>query len=89
MLVAAHYLQEHERYKIQVLERRRIELRGQLKNTEKMLVETIDKELYKTIKSVVLREMKHEIQALRNDEKGCTDKCRLKSQVNELDLERH
>lgn len=54
-----------------------------------MLVDTIDKELFKTIKSVVLRDMKHEIQALRNDEKGCTDKCRLKGHLSELDLERH
>ena len=64
-------------------------MKGQLKNTEKLLVDKIEPELYQTIKNVILREEKHQIQLMKKDTAGCTDKCRLKNKMVECDLERH
>ncbi len=33
--------------------------------------------------------MKNEIDAMRNDSTGCTEKCKIKNRVLEADLERH
>jgi len=71
------------------MEEKRKELQGQLKDAEKLLVDKMDPQLLETVKKVLRREMKNEIDAMRTDSTGCTEKCKIKNRVLEADLERH
>lgn len=71
------------------MEEKRNELQGQLKDAEKRLVDKMDPQLLETVKKVLRREMKGEIDAMRTNQTGCTEKCKIKNRVLEEDLERH
>jgi hypothetical protein len=61
VLVVTHYYSEYELKQVISLEERCKELQGQLKDTEKMLVDKMDPELLETVKKVLRRDMKNEI----------------------------
>jgi hypothetical protein len=66
-----------------------MDLKMQLKDTERLLVEKMDPKLYDTMRKVVRKDLKHEIAAMRAHADGCTEKCRIKNKLVELDLNRH
>jgi hypothetical protein len=78
-----------EQGKVKEREKQKGDLKTQLRDTEKLLTDQLDPSLYKSLKHIVKREMKHELQQMRNDELGCTDKCRVKNKMIELDLDRN
>jgi hypothetical protein len=61
VLAVTHYYSEYELKQVISLEERCKELQGQLKDTEKMLVDKMDPELLETVKKVLRRDMKNEI----------------------------
>jgi len=65
--VVAHYYSEYELKQVIKLEEKRKELQGQLKDAEKLLVDKMDPQIYETIKKVVRRDLKHEIEAMKAD----------------------
>jgi hypothetical protein len=60
-----------------------------MRDTEKILTDQLDPVLYKNLKMIIKREMKQELQQLRNDSLGCTDKCRVRNKLVETELERN
>lgn len=71
------------------MEEKRKELQGQLKDAEKLLVDKMDPQLLETVKKVLRQEMKSELDAMRTNQAGCTEKCQIKNTVLEHDLARH
>lgn len=67
----------------------RAKLKAQLKDTEKLLIDRMDPTLYTTLKEIVKKDMKSELELLRKNDLGCTDKCRTKNRLLEVNLERH
>lgn len=60
-------LRGHEEGRIKDLEKQRGDLKVVLRDTEKMLTDQLDPSLYKNLKMIIKREMKQELQQLRND----------------------
>ena len=89
VLVVSHYYIEYELKQVIRMEEKRKELQGQLKDAEKLLVDKMDPQLLETVKKVMRLEMKGEIEAMRTNQAGCTEKCQLKNTVLEQDLGRH
>lgn len=56
---------------------------------EKLLRETIDPKLYDTFRRIILQDEQEKIERMRKHELGCTDKCRVKNSMLELDLMRN
>ena len=64
-------------------------LEGDIKDTERLLVDRLDPELYKTLKRIVMKEEKNKLQTMKLGEMGCTEKCTTKAMALKFDLERH
>ena len=64
-------------------------LEGDIKDTERLLVDRLDPELYKTLKRIVMKEEKNKLQTMKLGEMGCTEKCTTKAMAQKFDLERH
>jgi len=41
--------------------------------------ERVDPQLYETFRKIILKEEKEEVEKLRRDSSGCTQKCRVKN----------
>jgi hypothetical protein len=78
-----------EQRKIKSLEKKKGDLKEVLKDTEKLLTEQLDPELYRSLKSIIKREMKEELESMRNDSAGCTDKCKVRNKLAECELDRN
>ena len=71
------------------LSKRQEALEGDIKDTEKLLVDRLDPELYKTLKRIVMKEEKNKLQVMKLSEMGCTEKCSTKAMSLKFDLERN
>ena len=71
------------------LEKKRVNIKSQMKDTEKLLVDRLDPEIYKTLKRIVMKEEKHKFEMMKLHEMGCQEKCRIKNTLLELDLNRN
>lgn len=60
-----------------------------MREQEKLLRETIDPKLYDTFRRIIMKDESDKIEKLRKHDKGCTEKCRIKNQATEMDLDRH
>ena len=54
-----------------------------------MLIETMDPDLYRSLKEIVMRDMKKDIDLMKLNGKDCTEKCKLKNRALDLDLQRN
>ena len=64
-------------------------LKPQIQAQEILLRETIDPALYETFRNLFIKEKKEQLEDLRMNEQGCTDKCRVKNSALETDLQRN
>ena len=71
------------------LSKRQEALEGDIKDTEKLLVDRLDPELYKTLKRIVMKEEKNKLQVMKLADMGCTEKCSTKAMALKFDLERN
>ena len=60
-----------------------------LKQKEKGLVDEIDPVLLKKIREGVRESMQDEIKIMRMDIEGCTEKCKLKNELLEIEFNRN
>ena len=60
-----------------------------MKDTEKLLIDRLDPEIYKTLKRIVMKEEKNKLEMLKLNEMGCSEKCRVKNTCLEIDLHRN
>lgn len=49
----------------------------------------MDPNLYESLKEIVKKEIKAEIEFMRRSDQGCTEKCRAQNKMLEMNLERH
>jgi hypothetical protein len=49
----------------------------------------MDPLVVETIKEIVRRDMKGELEEMKNSDLGCSDKCRLLKQISDKELERN
>jgi hypothetical protein len=66
-----------------------VNLKAQLRETEKKLTEQLDPEVYKNLKMIICREMKDELEQMKNDDSGCSDKCRVRNRLAECEINRN
>ena len=89
LIVILHFWAEYLERRVKQLRNEQVKVRVDLKEAELNLTRAIEPQLLQTIKAVVARDMKQQLKAIRDSEEGCTEKCRLKNKILELDLERH
>ena len=53
------------------LEKKQANIKTQMKDTEKLLVDRLDPEIYKTLKRIVMKEEKHNFEMMKLHEMGC------------------
>ena len=59
-----------------------------MKDTKQLLLSTMDPVMLDTLKEIVKKDMEKEIEKMKYSDEGCTDICRLKNQILEIDNER-
>ena len=64
-------------------------LRDKLKDAKRMLLSNMDPFIVETLKEIVKKDLKKEIQEMRQSDSGCSDKCRLINEVQKYELERN
>ena len=64
-------------------------LKSKVDDTEKLLIDRLDPEIYKTLKKIVMKEEKEAIEMMKLNEMGCSEKCRIKNLQIEIDLKRN
>ena len=84
-----HWYESSLQKSVDKLEKKRINLKSQMKDTEKLLIDRLDPDIYKTLKRIVMKEEKNKLEMLKLNEMGCSEKCRVKNTSLELDLYRN
>lgn len=70
-------------------EKRHIKLKEQLKDTKRLLLSHMDPVMVQTIKEIIKKDMRKEIDAMRNSDEGCSQKCRMTNEMLKKDLGRN
>ena len=60
-----------------------------MKDTEKLLIDRLDPQIYKTLKKIVMKEEKAKFELMKLHEMGCSEKCRIKNYALDLDCKRN
>ena len=71
------------------LEKKKAKLTEQMKDTEKLLIDRLDPQIYKTLKKIVMKEEKAKFELMKLHEMGCSEKCRIKNYALDLDSKRN
>ena len=87
--LGTHWFEGRFEKSITKLEKKRVNLKTQMKDTEKLLVERLDPDIYKTLKRIVMKEESAKLESLKLHEMGCSEKCRVKNLCLELDMQRN
>eukprot|EP00347_Sterkiella_histriomuscorum_P022408 403338598 len=70
-------------------EKRHLKLKEQLKDTKRLLISHMDPVMVQTIKEIIKKDMRREIEAMKNSDEGCSQKCRLTNEMLKKDLGRN
>ena len=87
--LGTHWFEGRYDKSIKKLEKKKTNLSDKMKDTEKLLVDRLDPEIYKTLKRIVMKEEKQKFEMMKLHEMGCSEKCRVKNLSLELDLDRN
>ena len=71
------------------MEKEKLELKPKLKEFEFKLIENTNPDLYKTYKRMILKDETERLEKLKYHSKGCSEKCRVKAQIYELEVKRN
>ena len=66
-----------------------MKLKEQLKDTKRLLLSHMDPIMVQTVKELVRKDMRREIEAMKNSDEGCSQKCRLMNDMFRKDLGRN
>lgn len=82
---AVWYLeQEHAKSEL-----RTKKLKQQQKDIKLQLLSKMDPIVVETLRSIVRKDMRNEIEEMRNSDKGCSMKCQLIKKISDIDLARN
>lgn len=70
-------------------EKRHLKLKEQLKDTKRLLLSHMDPIMVQTVKELVRKDMRREIESMKNSDEGCSQKCRLMNDMFRKDLGRN
>lgn len=70
-------------------EKRHIKLKEQLKDTKRLLLSHMDPIMVQTVKELVRKDMRREIEAMKNSDEGCSHKCKIMNDMHRKDLGRN
>ncbi|CDW86271.1 UNKNOWN [Stylonychia lemnae] len=70
-------------------EKRHKKLKDQLKDTKRLLISHMDPIMIQTVKEIVRKDMRREIEQMKNSDQGCSVKCKLINEMLKKDLGRN
>jgi len=89
VFVVTHFLIQRQDGLLDKLQMEKIDLKPKLKDIERMLRDNTDPELYKTYKRMILKEEEERIERLKVHKNGCSEKCRVKNTMLEIETKRN
>ena len=82
--VAGWYLEKRSRRNEQLVKK----LKEKLKDAKRLLVSQMDPVMVEAVKEIVRGDMREELERLRNSDDGCSEKCKLTTQMLKTDVAR-
>lgn len=70
-------------------EKRHRKLKDQMKDTKRLLISHMDPFMVQTVKEIIKKDIRKEIEAMRNSDQGCSLKCKAINQLLTKDIDRN